>query len=79
MKNRLIASLILVVFGVGFLFTAYRFAPLAYMAPTRAETGSLTILEYAYGLPAAVFTTAGVASVIGGVANAVHVLLFGVK
>jgi hypothetical protein len=72
MRNKLLASSVLVVFGAAFLFAAYQFAPLAYAAPSThsGHTSDPTVLEFAYGFPAVVFTVAGVVCVLAGVAIA---------
>lgn len=71
MKNKLIASVFLIFVGGALLSAAYQFAPLAHNAPATPDhkQGSMdpTVLEFAYGLPAVIFTVAGTASVVAGV------------
>lgn len=74
MKNKLIAGLIFLVFGTAFLVGAYRCAQLAHNAPT-ANGYSMSIQEFAYGFPAAVFTITGLIGVIGGVGIVAFALL----
>lgn len=68
MKNKLIASAILVVCGVVFLLVANPLAVRAHDAPAGGYNGS--IIEFAYGLPAFTFTLVGTLAIVAGVGYA---------
>lgn len=77
MKNKIIASVILVMLGAAFIAAAYQFAQLAYAAPatTVEHSTAPTILEFAYGLPAVIFTCAAVVAIIAAAVVATITLM----
>lgn len=62
MKKKIIAGIVLLLLGIGFIVASFQFAPLAHGAPTGGAGPS--ILEFVYGLPAVVFVCAGVAACV---------------